>query len=75
MSSIGNIFEVPKIQVHLFEPFIVKAISLALNPDIYPMIMAMCLNMLAKPVLDDCQEFLKIVEKYAIQNNIKVREK
>jgi hypothetical protein len=73
MRSIGHIFEIPKIQVSVFEPFIIKAINLALNPNIYPMIMAMCLNMLAKPVLDDCQEFLKVVEKYAISNNISVR--
>ena len=72
MRSIGHIFEIPKVQISLFEPFILKAINLALNPDIYPMIMAMCLNMLAKPVLDDCQEFLKVVEKSAVLYNISV---
>jgi|LakMenEpi03Aug12_release.lakeMendotaPanAssembly.Ray.scaffolds.fasta_scaffold1537343_2 hypothetical protein len=72
MRSIGHIFEIPKIQINVFEPFILKAISLALNKDIYPMIMALSLNMLAKPVLDDCQEFLKLVEKYAISINLSV---
>jgi len=62
MRSIGHIFEIPKIQINVFEPFILKAISLALNKDIYPMIMALSLNMLAKPVLDDCQEFLNLLK-------------
>ena len=65
-------FEIPKMPVSSFEVFIVKAISLVLNPEIYPMTMAMCLNMLAKPVLDDCQGFMKILEKCAIMYNISV---
>jgi hypothetical protein len=63
------------VQISLFEPFIVKAIDLSLNPDIYPMIMAMCLNMLSKPVLEDCQEFMRVVEKCALQRNISVGQK
>lgn len=68
MRSIGHMFEVPadNVQVCLFEPFILKAMNLALNPDVYPMITAMCLSMLAKPVLEDCGQFMKIVEKCAL---------
>lgn len=71
MRSVGHMFEVPadSVQVRLFEPFILKAIGLALNPDVYPMITAMCLSTLAKPVLDDCLEFMKIVEKCAVMRN------
>jgi hypothetical protein len=75
MSTIGQIFEIPKIQISLFEPLIVKAIHLSLKPDIYPMVMAMCLNMLSKPVLEDCQEFLKIIQKCSIQLNTNVNYK
>lgn len=75
--SIAHMFEVPadNIQVRLFEPFILKAIGLALNPDVYPMITAMCLSMLAKPVLEDCLEFMKIVEKCALMRNQTVNKK
>lgn len=71
MRSVGHIFEVPAdgVQIHLFEPFILKAISLALNSDVYPMITAMCLSTLAKPVLDDCLQFMKVVEKCALMRN------
>lgn len=71
MRSVGHIFEVPAdgVQIHLFEPFILKAISLALNSDVYPMITAMCLSTLAKPVLDDCLQFMKVVEKWALMRN------
>jgi hypothetical protein len=71
MRSVGHMFEVPAdgVQVHLFEPFILKAINLALNSDVYPMITAMCLSTLAKPVLEDCLQFMKIVEKCAILRN------
>ena len=74
MRSVGHMFEVPadNIQVQLFEPFILKAMNLALNPDVYPMIMAMCLSMLAKPVLLDCSQFIKIVEKCSILHNSNV---
>jgi hypothetical protein len=72
MRSIGQLFEIPGLKVSLFEPFILKAINLSLNPNTYPMIMAMCLNMLAKPVLDDSDEFMKIIEKCALANNLSV---
>ncbi len=63
----GHMFETPmnSMQLHLFEPFIMKAMTLALNPEVYPMIMAICLSMLARPVLQDSANFLKIVEKCA----------
>jgi hypothetical protein len=43
MLSVGHMFETPlnSIQLQLFEPFILKAMDLALNPEVYPMIMAM----------------------------------
>ena len=43
MLSVGHMFETPlnSIQLQLFEPFILKAMNLALNPEVYPMIMAM----------------------------------
>jgi hypothetical protein len=71
MRSVGHMFEVPadNLQVQLFEPFILKAMTLALNADVYPMIVAMCLGMLAKPVLLDCAQFMKIVEKCAALRN------
>ena len=71
MRSVGHMFETPanQMQLQLFEPFILKAMSLALNPEVYPMIMAMCLSMLAKPVLQDSAYFLKIVEKCASMRN------
>lgn len=71
MRSVGHMFETPinNIQLQIFEPFILKAMSLALNPEVYPMIMAMCLSMLAKPVLQDSAYFLKIVEKCAAHRN------
>lgn len=74
MRSIGHMFEVQadNVQVHLFEPFILKAMNLALSQDVYPMIMAMCLSMLAKPVLQDCAHFMKIVEKCASMRNTDV---
>lgn len=67
MRSVGHMFEAPvsNMQLQLFEPFILKAMNLALNPEVYPMIMAMCLSMLSKPVLQDSAYFLKIVEKCA----------
>jgi hypothetical protein len=67
-------FEVPadNIQVQLFEPFILKAMNLALNPDVYPMIIAICLSMLAKPVLVDCTQFIKIVSKCSALRNSNV---
>ena len=74
MRSIGHMFEVPinNLQLQLFEPFIFKAMNLALNPDVYPMIMAMCLSMLAKPVLQDSAHFMKIVEKCSLMRNTSV---
>ena len=74
MRSVGHMFEVPadNVQVQLFEPFILKAMNLTLNPEVYPMIMAMCLSMLAKPVLLDCAQFIKIVEKSASMRNSNV---
>jgi hypothetical protein len=72
MRSIGQIFEIPNLKVCLFEPFIVKAINLSLNPNTYPMIVAMCLNMLAKPVLDDSDEFMRVIEKCALVNSLSV---
>ena len=74
MRSVGHMFETPinNIQLQIFEPFILKAMSLALNPEVYPMIMAMCLSMLAKPVLQDSAYFLKIVEKCAAHRNSQV---
>jgi hypothetical protein len=74
MRTVSHIFEVPadNVQVTLFEPFILKAMDLALNPSVYPMITAMCLSMLAKPVLEDCAQFMKIVEKAALMRNISV---
>ena len=74
MRSIGHMFEVPadNVQVQLFEPFILKAMNLALNPDLYPMIMAMCLSMLAKPVLEDCSQFINIVQKCSAMRGISV---
>ena len=74
MRTVGYIFEAraDNIQLVLFEPFILKAINLALNPDVYPMIMAMCLSMIAKPVLDDCVQFFKIIEKCASIRNTTV---
>ena len=67
MRSVGHMFETPfnHVQLQFFESFILKAMSLALNPEVYPMIMAMCLSMLARPVLQDSVNFLKIVEKCA----------
>lgn len=75
MRTVGHMFEVPadNVQVRLFEPFILKAMNLALNQDVYPMIMAMCLSMLAKPVLEDCPQFMKIVEKSAAMRNESVK--
>ena len=74
MRSVSYMFEVPadNIQVQLFEPFILKAMNLALNPDVYPMIIAICLSMLAKPVLLDCAQFIKIVEKCSAMRNSNV---
>jgi hypothetical protein len=71
MRSVCLIFEVPadNIQTQLFESFIIKAINIILNPDVYPMIIAICTSMLAKPVLDNCAHFMKIVEKYAASRN------
>ncbi len=65
MRSVGHMFETPvnNMQLQLFEPLILKAMTLALNPEVYPMIMAICLSMLARPVLQDSAYFLKIVEK------------
>jgi hypothetical protein len=70
-------FEAPvnNMQIQLFEPFILKAMHLALNPEVYPMIVAMCLSMLAKPVLQDSSHFIKIVEKCASLLNISVRDR
>lgn len=74
MRTIGYIFEAQadNVQVKLFEPFILKAMDLALNTDVYPMIMAISLSMLAKPVLEDCAQFMKIVEKCASMRNTNV---
>jgi len=71
MRSIGHMFEAPvnNMQIQLFENFILKAMQLALNPEVYPMIMAMCLSMLAKPMLQDSTHFIKIVEKCASLRN------
>jgi hypothetical protein len=76
MRSVGHMFEVPmnNMQIKLFEPFILKAMILALNSDVYPMIMAMCLSMLAKPVLQDSAHFVKIVEKCAAMRNSTVND-
>jgi hypothetical protein len=76
MRSVGHMFEVPmnNMQIKLFEPFILKAMILALNSDVYPMIMAMCLSMLAKPVLQDSAYFVKIVEKCAAMRNSTVND-
>ena len=76
MRSVGQMFEAPadNIQMHLFEPFILKALRLVLTPDIYPMIVAMCLSMLAKPVLEDGTRFLAIVERCAHACNQNVSE-
>lgn len=75
MRTVGHMFEVSadNVQVILFEPFILKAMNLALNQDVYPMIIAMCLSILAKPVLDDCPKFMKIVEKCASMRNESVK--
>ena len=74
MRSIGHMFEAPvnNMQIQLFENFILKAMQLALNPEVYPMIMAMCLSMLAKPMLQDSAHFIKIVEKCASLRNSSV---
>ena len=74
MRSVSHMFEVPadNIQVQLFEPFILKAMNLALNPEVYPMIIAICLSMLSKPVLLDCAQFVKIVEKCSVLRNSNV---
>lgn len=76
MRSVGHMFEVQinNMQIKIFEPFILKAMALALNSDVYPMIMAMCLSMLAKPVLQDSGHFIKIVEKCALMRNTTVLE-
>ena len=75
MRSVGHMFEVPinNMQIKLFEPFILKAMALALNSDVYPMIMAMCLSILAKPVLQDSAHFVKIVEKCAVMRHTTVK--
>ena len=77
MRSIGHMFEAPvnNMQIQLFENFILKAMHLALNPEVYPMIMAMCLSMLAKPVLQDSAHFIKIVEKCAALRHTSVNLK
>lgn len=65
MRSIGHMFEVPanNRQIDLFEPFLLKAMTLALNQDVYPMTVAICLSMLARPVLQDSIKFMKMIEK------------
>ena len=71
MRTVGQMFEVPadNIQIRLFEPLLIKAINLSMNSEVYPMIMAMCLSMLARPTLEDGEQFMKIVEKCAQMRN------
>ena len=77
MRSIGHMFEVPanNKQIELFEPFLLKAMNLALNPDVYPMTVAICLSMLARPVLQDSLQFMKIIEKCSVMLEQSVNDK
>jgi hypothetical protein len=79
MKSVGHMFEVPanNKQLELFEPFILKALTLALNQDIYPMTCAICLSMLARPVLQDTVHFMNIIQKVAniIQDSVSFKIK